>query len=487
MAMRLGFWQPEGKPARLYVNGIPGLGKYDKVWTDQNLWPAILTSGYVRDAQQDQAREFLRQWPTWHDALRAARGNPDSPSPDRAEFERAHIAHVSSAVRMVGIAFRNGLTKDAIIDRILSSGHAAQALQYVRQLQSGNIPKTEPLKPAPAADWITDDDAEPTPPPAPVQPPVTPKAPMGDYVTFPQLHDAVRPLNASIEELQVATTTAEGDIQSLRAKVAELQALRPVALHFPEKPQPIIINGLRHPQFEDLIKTLRAGCHAMLVGGAGSGKTTAARQAAEALGLTFYKATPFNYAHEVVGHLDAHSRLVITQTRQAYEKGGLLCLDEHDASAAEAGIHLNAILDDSPEACFPDGLIKRHLDFRAVLCTNTDGSGATMQFTGRQRQDGSTLDRVIPFEWEIDPRIEEQMANGALDWLAAVRAVRAFVAQRGILDVIATARATKFGAALLQTGMARPLILARTCKRGALRECWREVEALPAVAAFLRG
>lgn len=166
--------------------------------------------------------------------------------------------------------------------------------------------------------------------------------------------------------------------------------------------------------------------------------------------------------------------------------GGLILLDEFDASSAESALVLNAALANG--ACaFPDGLIRKHEDFLCIIGANTDGSGATMAYAGRARLDGAFLDRFVVFDWQIDSRIEDSMAQGNTLWLAAVRAVREFAKARGILDVVATPRATARGAILAQQGMARGLILARTCKRGALVECWREVEALPAVAAFLRG
>lgn len=485
MAMRLAHWIPRsGGEERLYVNGIPNAARFDKVWLQPSDYPLVHHYGAASPII-DAAVEFLRQWPTWHDALRAAQGNPaspDSPAPDRAEFDRAHIAHVSSAARMVGIAFRNGLGKAEIIERILKSGHAAQALQYVRQLQAGNIPKPEPLKPAQAADWITDDDA-PSPTPAPVQPPVAPMAPAGDYVTRPEHAAACKRL---ADQAAAIGVHAGQRIDTLQAAVKALQDAQPLVIQFPERPAPIKVDGLTHPQFADMLLTLRAGMHCMLVGPAGSGKTYSAEQAAGALGRKFFMQGAVTYAHELLGYIDAHSRYVRTQFRDAFEHGGLILLDEFDASSAESALVLNAALANG--ACaFPDGLIRKHADFLCIIGANTDGSGATMAYAGRARLDGAFLDRFVVFDWQIDPRIEESMAQGNTLWLAAVRAVREFARARGILDVVATPRATSRGAILCEAGMARGLILARTCKRGALVECWREVEALPAVAAFLRG
>lgn len=224
----------------------------------------------------------------------------------------------------------------------------------------------------------------------------------------------------------------------------------------------------------------------MLVGPAGAGKTYSAEQAAGVLGRTFYMQGAVTYAHELLGYVDAHSRYVRTQFRDAYERGGLILLDEFDASSAEAGLVINAALANGVCA-FPDGTVRQHPDFMCIAGTNTDGSGATMQYAGRARLDGAFLDRFIPMQWGIDPRIEDSLSMGAHSWRDAVRAIRAFAESRGVLDVVATPRAIKFGALMLTQDIARKDVLSRTCYRGALRECWREVEALPAVQTFLKG
>ena len=110
-----------------------------------------------------------------------------------------------------------------------------------------------------------------------------------------------------------------------------------------------------------------------------------------------------------------------------------------------------------------------------------------MQYSGRQRLDGAFLDRFVNQEWAIDPAIEKIDARGHSEWLLAVRAVRAYATSSGILDVVATPRAVKFGAKLIEAGEERDEVLRSCLKRGALNDQWPNVLALPAVADFLAG
>lgn len=399
----------------------------------------------------------------------------------RARLEATNIIHLVPAARAAGFRFRNGLSKAQIIDGL--ARYPAMLSACVATLEKTPAPSN-------AADWI--DEPEPTNAPAPIPTPTpTPIAQasaqaidLSEYAT----REWARGEILAAEGRSARRVDAVSDeLNTHAALIKELQEQRPLALHFPERCEPLLINGLRHPRYVEFLRALRAGLHCALIGGAGTGKTTATEQAARDLGLKYYKEKPFTFPHEVLGHFDARNNYHRTPTREAVENGGLICFDEADRSTPEALIALNAVLDTSEFVAFPDQIVRKHPDFRGVFAGNTDGSGATMQYTSASRQDGSTLDRLVTFQWDIDERIESNMARGHEDLLAAVRAIRKFVSDRGIMDVLGTPRATKHGAILLESGMARPLILEVTCKRGALVEAWSEVLRLPAVVNFLRG
>ena len=130
----------------------------------------------------------------------------------------------------------------------------------------------------------------------------------------------------------------------------------------------------------------------MMVGPAGSGKTTAAHEAAKALGIPFYFTGAIDSAYKLTGFIDAQGRTVRTAFREAFEHGGVFLFDEMDSSMPAALLAFNAALANG-HADFPDGIIKRHPDFRAIAACNTFGGGANRQYVGRMQLDAASLDR----------------------------------------------------------------------------------------------
>jgi hypothetical protein len=205
------------------------------------------------------------------------------------------------------------------------------------------------------------------------------------------------------------------------------------------------------------------------------------------LGKEFHKQPPVNYAHEVLGYFDAHGRYIQTETRKAWEHGGLLGLDEFDASSADAGLAFNPVTDGSESMAYPDGMIARHPGLQIVAMVNTDGTGATMDYPGRVRLDGATINRFRRIQWGYDPALEDRLGADYPHWVDAVRAVRTFVLKRGILDVVATMRDIVEGCKMLRAGIAPVDVLEASLQLGATKEAWPEVLRLEPVAKFLRG
>src|SRR5471032_202455 len=131
----------------------------------------------------------------------------------------------------------------------------------------------------------------------------------------------------------------------LRVEVQHVDANRkPVA--------PVIALGLQHHKMPTLLKMIKARVNVLLVGPAGSGKTTAAEACAKALGLEFH-------------FIDAHGNMRETAFRKAYEFGGVYLFDEIDASLPAATMAFNAALANG--FCdFADKMVHRHPDFICI-------------------------------------------------------------------------------------------------------------------------
>lgn len=270
----------------------------------------------------------------------------------------------------------------------------------------------------------------------------------------PELTEVVAKLTDESFEALDAKLQREVNKTSLELK-ALAEQVRPIEVKTPGKSK--ILKGVRHNQFDNLLKIVGSGLAVLLVGPAGTGKSHAAEVIADALDLTFYMISVGSQTSksDLIGYMTADGRCIRTQFREAYEHGGLFLLDEADAGNSNVLILLNAALSNGHMA-FPDGMVKVHPNFRMVAAANTYGNGASRQYVGRNQLDAATLDRFATLEWNIDDKIEEALAGTTADgkrWLLVVRAVRKRVADELDLRVVISPRATLRGATLLAAGM----------------------------------
>lgn len=214
------------------------------------------------------------------------------------------------------------------------------------------------------------------------------------------------------------------------------------------------IKGLRHTQLDELIKLCAMRLPVLLVGVAGTGKTHASEQVAEALGLQYFTMSvgAQTSKSDIMGYMNANGNYVATMFRQSYEHGGVFLMDEIDAGNANVLIQVNAALSNGVCA-FPDVMVKKHKDFVFIASANTYGTGMNRQYVGRNQLDAATLDRFTILDWVIDNNLEEQLATGpkGKDWLETVRTVRVYIEKHNIRALV-TPRATQKGSALLHNG-----------------------------------
>lgn len=209
--------------------------------------------------------------------------------------------------------------------------------------------------------------------------------------------------------------------------------------------------GIQHCQFETLLKLAACRVNTMLVGPAGSGKTTTVNNVAKALDL------PFRFISvgmqttktDLLGFIDANKNYVRTQLRDAYEHGGVFLLDEMDAGNANVITILNAALANG--ACaFPDKIVEKHPDFICFCASNTYGRGADRLYVGRNQLDAATLDRFAVVDFDYDEALEAAVAGNS-EWTAKVQAMR-----KAAFDlrerVVVSPRASIEGAKLLAAG-----------------------------------
>lgn len=264
----------------------------------------------------------------------------------------------------------------------------------------------------------------------------------------------------------------------LAAALRELEARKPreVRIEVTREGTTRRVEGLKHFQLEHALAATSANVPLMLVGPAGSGKTQAGEQIANALGLKFYVQGAASGTHEYLGYKDGAGVYHTTPYRAAFEHGGLFMAEELDSGSADVPLILNAGLANGYQA-FPDRTepVRRHADFRIIANANTYGNGADRVYVGRTQLDGATIDRFAFIDWRYDEKLELQIASNA-DWTRRVQQIRAAVnAEKA--RMIVSPRASILGGKLLAAGLERSMVENMVIWKGVSDEQRKRIEA----------
>lgn len=216
---------------------------------------------------------------------------------------------------------------------------------------------------------------------------------------------------------------------------------------------------LKHCKIDGIIKAMesakRNSKNIMLSGPIGTGKTTLCSQIADKLALNFY---PYSLCQhttksDLVGFIDASGNYRTSALREAFEHGGLVLLDEMDAANPNVLSIVNNMLSNG-QFYFPDGLVKKHDDFKCICAMNSNGRGNEIIYTKSQRLDASTLDRFIFIKIDIDEDLERTLTDNE-DWYNRVIKFRQVVKEVCNDEIVIGSRAMLDGADLLENGFSQ--------------------------------
>jgi len=247
-------------------------------------------------------------------------------------------------------------------------------------------------------------------------------------------------LHNAKHDWQVFMSEAKAEIKREQKIVLEIRS-----------PAGVATRSQVHKNYSTLLRMVALREPVLVVGSAGTGKTTSAQHVASDLGLDFYPVSvgPTTSKGDILGFIGATGECVMPLVRKAYENGGVLLVDEFDAGSGQALLCLNMLLDGNV-AGFPDRMVKRHPDFVVIASANTWGYGGTEQYQ-RNALDGATLNRFLKLEWEIDEKLEQSLANGNNKWYAIVLESRRYLLKVKHQAMI-TPRHTQKGSKLLANG-----------------------------------
>lgn len=249
--------------------------------------------------------------------------------------------------------------------------------------------------------------------------------PTGDAGVFAGLAQAIAPY---LEE-KLKTKVDEDSIKGLVADA--LKALAPVTIEIKKENGEVkTLTGV-HESFKTLLYLIGKGHHVYLYGPAGSGKSTAASQAAEALSLDFgyISLNPQTPDSRLLGYMDATGQYRGSSFRHCFENGGVFCIDEMDNASGSLLTTLNGMLENGHGA-FPDKIVQRHANFIVVATGNTNGRGGNAMFPERRPFDAAFAERFTYIFWEYDTKLEAQLTLAinpkAEPWLNWVKRTRKY-------------------------------------------------------------
>lgn len=224
----------------------------------------------------------------------------------------------------------------------------------------------------------------------------------------------------------------------------ELQKLKPTNIRITGRKATGQVTGYKHKMFRESIFLCEQERQLMLVGPAGSGKTTLAKQIADSFGITFGHiscSAGMSEAH-LLGRMLFDGTYVSSEFVKCYENGGVFLFDEIDAADSNTLLVVNSALANgymSVPNRKDNPIATRHEDFICIVAGNSWGYGSN-SYQGRGYLDAAFLDRfaVCKIEIEYDEELERDIAGEYDVILERMWEIRKIIVQSRMKRIVST-------------------------------------------------
>lgn len=232
-----------------------------------------------------------------------------------------------------------------------------------------------------------------------------------------KIHDSLEGLTLErVNEILAEEDIREQLVNSVKERVIDIAKSHIDDMTVPIKNVTVELNGkivtsntdLYHREYETLLSFAIQKIPVILKGPAGSGKNICVEQISKALNLQLYRCNSPQDKFELEGFVDANGVYHESAFYNAFNKGGILLLDEMDNAMASALIAVNDAISNG-KYTFPNGECFMHEDFRVIATANTWGNGKSFEYVGRNKIDAATLDRFICWEVSYDKDLERAL------------------------------------------------------------------------------